>query len=147
MTEPDEARGRRLSEEPTEFGPLMRFYRERIGKSRNALCHEVGCDPSYGTRIEAGDREPPRQHLVEAFARGLRLTPQERDRLLVAGGYAPSVVVRMGEWDALLAEVSEVLTDPMLTPEERNEFRSVVQLISARWRGTPLPGLNPRLAV
>jgi hypothetical protein len=39
------------------------------------------------------------------------------------------------------------LNDIELSPEERNEFRSVVQLISARWRGAPTSDLHPRLAV
>lgn len=132
--------------EPSGFGALLRFYRERIKLSRNMMCRQAGCDTSYGTRIEAGDRDPPRQHIVEAFARVLCLTPRERDRLLVAGGYAPLAVVRMGEWDDLLAEVSSVLTDPMLSPEERNEFRSVVQMISARWRAAPTADPQPRRA-
>lgn len=129
------------------FGQLLRFYRERAGKSRNALCHEVGCDPSYATRIEAGDREPPRQHFVEGFARALRLSLPERNRLLVAAGYAPLSVVQLGSWDDALQSVADVLNDIDLTDAERNEFRSVVQLIAARWRGIPTSELTPRVAV
>lgn len=130
-----------------EFGPLLRAFRERAGRSRNALCHEVGCDPSYATRIERGDRDPPRQHIVEAFARVLRLSLPERDRLLVAAGYVPHSVAMMGHWDESLQSVADVLNDISLTPEERNEFRSVVQLIASRWRGASTSDLTPRVAV
>jgi len=121
-----------------DFPSLLRSFREAAGRSRNNLAHEVGVDPSYLTRIEHGDREPPRQHIVEALARALRLSLPNRNRLLVAAGYAPLSVVQLGAWDDALQAVADVLNDIRLSPEERNEFRSVVRLISARWRGTEL---------
>lgn len=130
-----------------EFPTLLRAYRERAGRSRNALAHEVGVDPSYLTRIEHGDREPPRQHIVEALTRALRLSIPERNRLLVSAGYAPLSVVQLGAWDDALQAVADVLNDIDLSPEERNEFRSVVQIIAARWRSAPHSDLTPRVAV
>jgi transcriptional regulator with XRE-family HTH domain len=127
-----------------EFPSLLRSFREAAGRSRNNLAHEVGVDPSYLTRIEHGDREPPRQHIVEALARALRLSLPDRNRLLVSAGYAPLSVVQLGAWDDALQAVADVLNDIRLSPEERNEFRSVVRLISARWRGTS--ELTPQLA-
>jgi transcriptional regulator with XRE-family HTH domain len=127
-----------------EFPSLLRSFREAAGRSRNNLAHEVGVDPSYLTRIEHGDREPPRQHIVEALARALRLSLPDRNRLLVSAGYAPLSVVQLGAWDDALQAVADVLNDIRLSPEERNEFRSVVRLISARWRGSP--ELTPQLA-
>src|SRR3954465_13566968 len=118
-----------------EFPTLLRGFRERNKRSRNNLAHEVGVDPSYLTRIEHGDREPPRLHIVEALARALRLSIADRNRLLVAAGYAPLSVVQLGSWDDALQAVADVLTDIHLSPEERDQFRSVVQMISARWRG------------
>lgn len=130
-----------------EFPAMLRTFRERNGRSRNALAHEVGVDPSYLTRIEHGDREPPRQHIVESLTRALRLSVPERNRLLVAAGYAPLSVVQLGAWDDALQAVADVLNDIELSPEERNEFRAVVQMISARWRGIPTNDLTPRVAV
>lgn len=127
-----------------EFPTLLRSFRERASRSRNNLAHEVGVDPSYLTRIEHGDREPPRLHIVEALARALRLSIADRNRLLVAAGYAPLSVVQLGSWDDALQAVADVLTDIHLSPEERDQFRSVVQMISARWRGGPQ--LAPQLA-
>jgi transcriptional regulator with XRE-family HTH domain len=126
-----------------DFPILLRSFREKAVRSRNALAHEVGVDPSYLTRIEHGDREPPRQHIVEALARALTLSVQDRNRLLVAAGYAPLSVVQLGAWDEALQAVADVLNDAHLSPEDRDEFRSVVRTISARWRGTP--ELTPQL--
>ena len=116
-----------------EFPTLLRSFRERDKRSRNNLAYEVGVDPSYLTRIEHGDREPPRQHIVEALARALRLTIPERNRLLVAAGYAPVSIVQLGAWDDAFQAVADVLNDLQLSQEERDEYRAVVQLISARW--------------
>jgi len=116
-----------------DFPTMLRSFRERAVRSRNALAHEVGVDPSYLTRIEHGDREPPRQHIVEALARALRLSIPERNRLLVAAGYAPMSVVQLGSWDDALQACADVLNDMSLSPEERIEFRSVIRLICARW--------------
>lgn len=126
-----------------DFPILLRSFRERAGRSRNALAHEVGVDPSYLTRIEHGDREPPRQHIVEALARALGLSVQDRNRLLVAAGYAPMSVVQLGAWDEALQAVADVLNDVHLTAEDRDEFRTVVRTISARWRGPQ--DLTPQL--
>jgi transcriptional regulator with XRE-family HTH domain len=117
-----------------EFPGLLRTFRERAGRSRNNLAHEVGVDPSYLTRLEHADREPPRPHIVDALARALKLSVQDRNRLTVAAGYAPMSVVQLGTWDEALQAVADVLNDTQLSPAERDEFRSVVKVISARWR-------------
>ena len=127
-----------------DFPSLLLTFRERAGRSRNNLAHEVGVDPSYLTRIEHGDREPPRQHIVEALARALGLSVPDRNRLLVSAGYAPLSIVQLGAWDDALQAVADVLNDLRLSPEERNEFRSVVRMISARWRGSG--DLTPQMA-
>jgi transcriptional regulator with XRE-family HTH domain len=129
-----------------EFPALLRGFRERNGRSRNALAHEVGVDPSYLTRIEHGDREPPRQHIIEALTRALRLSVPERNRLLVSAGYAPLSVVQLGAWDDALQDISDVLNDIELSPEERTEFRGMIRSICRKWKSTPPPDLNPRLA-
>jgi transcriptional regulator with XRE-family HTH domain len=127
-----------------DFSTLLRSYRERAGRSRNNLAHEIGIDPSYLTRCEHGDRDPPRQHIIEALARALRMSVPERNRLLVSAGFAPLSVMQLGAWDDALQAVTDVLNDVHLSPEERDEFRSVVRLIAARWRGGAK--LSPRFA-
>jgi transcriptional regulator with XRE-family HTH domain len=118
------------------FDSVLRSFRERSGRSRNNLAHEVGVDPSYLTRIEHGDRDAPRLHIVEALARALRLSINDRNQLLVAAGYAPVDLGTLG-WPAALQSVADVLTSVHLTPEERDTFSNVIQQISARWVGAP----------
>ena len=123
-----------------DFPTLLRAFRERAGRSRNNLAQEVGVDPYYLTRIEHGEREPPRLHIVEALGRALRLPLQDTNRLLVAAGYAPVSIVQLGAWDDALQAVADVLNDLQLSTEDRDQFRSVVRIICARWRGSVLAG-------
>jgi transcriptional regulator with XRE-family HTH domain len=115
------------------FSFLLRAYRERSGQSRNVLAHLVGADPSYVTRIEHGDREPPRAHIVDALARGLKLNPYEAAQFRVAAGFAPCPVEARG-WHPALQYVLAVLDDPLVPPSEREEFAEMVQRLSDQYR-------------
>lgn len=123
------------------FGAVMEELRHRAGKSRHKLAIESACDPSYLVRIAHGDRDPPRMLLVESIARALNCSRADRNRLLVAAEYAPTEVLRHG-WNDCFQAVADVLTDPHLSPEDRDEFRTFVQLAASHWRG----GLRVRSA-
>lgn len=117
-----------------DFPALLRSYRERAGRSRNNLAHEVGVDPSYLTRIEHGDRASPREHIITAVARVLQLTLVERNILLTAGGFAAPSLSQLGHWDDAIQAVVDVLNDPNLTPEVQAEFRTTICNISRAYR-------------
>ena len=117
-----------------DFATLLKRYRERAKCSRNGLALQVAVDPSYLTRIENGQRDVPRQHIVEAIATGLRLTMIERNRLLVAAGYAPFSIVQLGTWDASLQEVVDVLNDRTISDAQRQEFRAIVIALAGQYR-------------
>jgi ribosome-binding protein aMBF1 (putative translation factor) len=71
------------------FGELLTRLRAQVHISRNRLAREAGCDPSYLTRIEHEERDPPRRHVVDALARVLFLNQFEYRQFVVAAGYAP----------------------------------------------------------
>src|SRR3954470_20954411 len=123
-----------------EFAALLRGFRERARLSCNELARAVGVDPSYISRLERGEREPPRRRVVESLAQALQLGLDEQDRLLVSAGYAPATVALLGEWDATLQAVADVLVDRAIPPQEMDSFRQVVQLLAERWRR---PTLSP----
>jgi len=116
-----------------DFPTLLRDYRERDGISRNGMAKRVGVDPSYLTRIEQGEREAPRQHIIMAITRYLRLTTAECNRLLASAGYVPATVTQIGTWDDALQAVVDVLVDFRIAPDERDRFRTTVIAIAAHW--------------
>ncbi|HZU07231.1 MAG TPA: helix-turn-helix transcriptional regulator [Chloroflexota bacterium] len=116
------------------FATLLRHYRERAGLSCNELARAVDVDPSYISRLERGEREPPRRRVVDRLASALQLSREEHDRLLVSAGYAPATVAVLGRWDATLQAVADVLTDRRLAEREIESFRQIVLLLAERWR-------------
>jgi transcriptional regulator with XRE-family HTH domain len=122
---------------PDDFPILLRAYRERRGWSCNELARAVGVDPSYVSRLERGEREPPRHRVVVALVDALQLDLAEADGLLVSAGYAPATVALLGAWDPTLEAVARVLVDPALSAADRAAFRDVVGRIAERWQ--PLP--------
>ena len=117
-----------------DFGTLLRRYRDRAGLSCNELARAVAVDPSYISRLERGEREPPRRPVVERLASALQLGLDDQDRLLVTAGYAPATIAVLGRWDSTLQVVADVLADRRLGPEELDNFREVVRLVAERWR-------------
>ena len=117
-----------------EFGALLRQFRERARMSCNELARVVAVDPSYISRLERSEREPPRRPVVERIASALELTIEDQDRLMVSAGYAPATVAALGGWDVTLQVVADVLTDRRISPAERQDFRQVIQLVAQRWR-------------
>jgi transcriptional regulator with XRE-family HTH domain len=80
-------RGRRQSLQPEDVG-LRRGARRRASGLRREEVAEL-CDMSadYLARLERGSGSQPSQQMAAAIARGLRLTPDERDHLFLLCGH------------------------------------------------------------
>lgn len=80
-------RVRRTALQPEDVG-LRRDPRRRAPGLRREEVAEL-CDMSadYFARLERGDGPQPSEQMLAAIARGLRLTPDERDHLFLLGGY------------------------------------------------------------
>lgn len=93
------------------FGRLLQRYRRRADLSQQALAALAGCNAASINRLESGERNQPAAQFVAAFARALKLSPEEADTLMIAAGLAPSFVedrtvrqlVRLLAGDAVLA--------------------------------------------
>ncbi len=116
------------------FGSLLQQWRARAGQSGNALARAAGIDPSYLSRLEHGEREPPGRALVLALAGSLSLSPGDTDVLLVAAGHLPVALHLLGALDPDLLLLTGILADDAIPAVERDEFRQVLRLIARRWR-------------
>jgi len=88
--------------EESEFGRLVRQWRDRVspaavgmpagahrraqGLRREELAHLAGISVDYLTRLEQGRATSPSAQVVEALARALRLSDNERERLFLGAG-------------------------------------------------------------
>lgn len=92
------------------FGCVLAVLRVQKAVSMSRLGQKTGINHSYISRIEAGDRHPTRP-VVLSFADALNCSPAERDRLLLAAGYAPLVVDEVPELRAFLEEAAGLPVD------------------------------------
>jgi transcriptional regulator with XRE-family HTH domain len=75
-------------QEPQTAGELIRFWRTRRGLSQLDLALEANVSTKHLSFVETGRSQPSRQLLVH-LAQELDLPIAERNRLLLAGGFAP----------------------------------------------------------
>ena len=115
------------------FSDLMRGYRQQAGLSQNELARRAGVDPAYVNRMERTNGPIPRPAVLNALITTLQLDALDTEKLLVAAGYCPQSVTRLGTWDQALDLVANVLGNKSLSDRERDEFREVIRLVAARW--------------
>jgi transcriptional regulator with XRE-family HTH domain len=77
-----------IDEEPQTAGQLIRFWRTRRRLSQLELALEANLSTKHLSFVETGRSRPSRQLLVH-LAQQLDLPMAERNRLLLAGGFAP----------------------------------------------------------
>jgi transcriptional regulator with XRE-family HTH domain len=75
-------------QEPETAGELIRFWRGRRGLSQLELSLDANVSTKHLSFVETGRSSPSRQLLVH-LAQHLDLPIPERNRLLLAGGFAP----------------------------------------------------------
>src|SRR5687767_15566042 len=75
-------------QEPETAGELIRFWRTRRGLSQLELSLDANVSTKHLSFVETGRSSPSRQLLVH-LAQHLDLPITERNRLLLAGGFAP----------------------------------------------------------
>ncbi|MGW0831582.1 helix-turn-helix transcriptional regulator [Streptomyces prunicolor] len=80
-------RTRRAALQPEDVG-LRRGQRRRApGLRREEVAELCTMSADYFARLERGDGPQPSEQMLASIARGLRLTPDERDHLFLLGGY------------------------------------------------------------
>jgi transcriptional regulator with XRE-family HTH domain len=117
-----------LTQQPAvnTFAAALQHARQAAGLSQRALAKRCGLTPAYLSLLEGGRRMPERQ-TVERLGAALELGDEERARLMIAAGYAPSgglPAPRAGP----LSDVEALLADEDFTPEQRTQMASLVRL-------------------
>jgi transcriptional regulator with XRE-family HTH domain len=97
----------------SEFGDLLRGFRERARMSQGALAKAVGIDKSYVSKLESGARRVTSRDLALALAQALGLTLEEIELWIGIVGYISprqEMASRVGV-SRLLEEMSPWATD------------------------------------
>ena len=80
-----------------ELGALLRYWRDKRGKSQFDLSLDTGGSQRHISFIESGRSVPSREILME-IAQALDIPLRDRNMLLLAAGYAP--IYSEGAWNA-----------------------------------------------
>lgn len=98
----------------TAFGALLRQYRVRAALSQNECARRSKVDPAYVNRMEHGGCPPPSRAVTLRLANTLGLGFINTDRLLIAAGHCPEIVLRMSErqFGSLYALMGEDAVEP-----------------------------------
>lgn len=96
-------------------GPLLKQWRERRRLSQLELSHRAEVSTRHLSFVETG-RSQPTAEMIERIATSLDVPLRERNRLLLAGGYAPAHPER-GLDEPELAEVRAALRQVLAAHE------------------------------
>lgn len=98
-----------------ELGRLLRGWRDLRGKSQFALSLDTGVSQRHLSFIESGRSAPSRQTLMN-IAQGLDVPLGDRNRLLLAGGFAP--IYAEDAWNAPMMRSITTALQRMLKQHE-----------------------------
>ncbi len=82
-------RARREAMQPEDVGLRRGPRRRTAGLRREEVADLAGMSVDYLSRLERGAGPQPSDHMINALARALRLTLDERNHLLVIAGHQP----------------------------------------------------------
>jgi transcriptional regulator with XRE-family HTH domain len=111
------------------FAALLREYRDRLRLSQGRLAEACDFDHSYISRLETATRRPSRVAL-EKIVSALGLSDSDRDALYLAAGFAPLDPLALLDREPELAEVFEVLGDPAIPVDIRDNVRAMLRLLT-----------------
>jgi hypothetical protein len=113
------------------FHTVLRTFRERAGITANRLAKLGNVNSAYIYRMERPAGQIPRRDLLNSLISALQLNESDSECLLVAAGYCPEAIARLGSWDETLGVVAHVLADDALTEKNRAEFRGIVTIVAS----------------
>ena len=104
-------------QEPQTAGELIRFWRTRRGLTQLELALDANVSTKHLSFVETGRSSPSRQLLVH-LAQQLDLPIAERNRLLLAGGFAPPYL--QGPYDGAVMQPLRESLERLLAAHEPN---------------------------
>ena len=118
------------------FNELLRRYRLAVGLSQRRLAELVDINSSHYSRIESGQKNPPKRNTVLKLAQALSLGTKQRQELFKCAGYsAPVQSKSIGYSSPLRSELSArrlSMAEKMgrLNEESQRALKEVVDILS-----------------
>jgi transcriptional regulator with XRE-family HTH domain len=138
-----------LNKEVGSFGGLVRHWRGLRGLTQSALAFDCAVSARHLSFLE-NNRASPSRELVLRLAEHLRLSPGERNTLLLAAGYAPLLYERRAndhDFRAARKQLVDVLTaqepNPSLAFDRRWNLVEANRMVSVLLRDVAAELLTP----
>ena len=112
-----------------EFRALLKRHREARRWSQERLAAEAEMDHSLVSRLESGQRSATRE-AIGKLARGLELSPEEKDRLLIAAGYFPEQPENALADEPVVTRLYRILRDEHTPDTVRDNIRTVLNSLT-----------------
>lgn len=103
-------------------------HRDRARLSQSRLALAIGCDHSYISRLESGERQPSRR-IVADIARACDCSPVDTAELLALAGYAPDDPLALLAAEPAIASAARIL--PRLSTERAGALRNALAALLA----------------
>lgn len=112
----------------TDFGDLLRRYREAANLSQSKLADMCGVDHSYISRIEQGSRMPS-VGMADSLAANLGLDGDDYDAFMGAAGYGVTNL-RNAVYEPLCIDLDDLIaaSPPDVAADLRASLRSLLRV-------------------
>ena len=114
------------------FQELLVAHRKTQRLSQSELARRAGVSPSYINRLERGERDLPSRKVAQAIADALDLEADDRNLLLLTGGYAPEPDPVLEREYRLLGLVTEFLHSDAVTDRDVDDAERFIRFLMQR---------------
>lgn len=126
----------------TDFGTLLKKFREQHGVSQSKLAERADFDHSYVSRLESGARMPTRE-AVDRLGQAMSLEQPQQDSLLASAGFLPRDVSSLLSSEPALGQMLEMLQDEAVPSEFRESVRNMLRIMVQQARyAVGAPGMS-----
>ena len=108
-----------------EFRALLKRHRDDRHWSQERLATEAEMDHSLVSRLESGQRSPTREAITK-LARGLELSVEHKDRLLIAAGFFPEQPENALADEPAVTRIYRILRDEHTPQPVRDNIRALL---------------------
>ena len=113
------------------FGETLRELRVERRMSQTVVARRAGFDHSFLSKTESGDRVPSRD-AVRRISDALRLSRDDRDKLMVSAGFLPDDPTAVMDTEPELARLYRALRSTTASDRAKRATRMQIGLIATQ---------------
>lgn len=117
-----------------QVGDLVKQYREERGLSKKRLTVTADIADGHVYHLEQNERAPSTM-VCDKLSRALRLDEFQYNQLMMAAGYLPPAIRKLGEWNITIQVVAKVLSSSRVSDKDKQEFKDAIRRLAQYYLG------------